>query len=71
MYMCYGEVSPEMTKDDFIYFLRTGDGMVPLPNSIDEADEQLPAAFEVGVLTSSTLLMLEQVITQVGLRHLH
>ncbi|ELU10552.1 hypothetical protein CAPTEDRAFT_221643 [Capitella teleta] len=39
--------------------------MVPLPNSIDEANDQLPAYFEMGLLNDNSLIMLEQIITQV------
>ena len=50
---------------DCIYFLRNTEGMVPLPNTIDEANEVLPSQFEMGILNGHSLVMLEQVMTQV------
>jgi dynein heavy chain len=38
--------------------------MVPLPNSMDEANDQLPGYFEMGLLNDNSLIMLEQIITQ-------
>ena len=65
LHLCCGEVLGEMSNHDCIYFLRLGDGMVPLPNSLEEANEIMPSVLEVGLLNAHTLVMLEQVITQV------
>ena len=39
--------------------------MVPLPNSIEEANQTLPALIEIGVINDNSLCMLEQLILQV------
>jgi len=52
--------------EHFVYFMRTTDGTVPTPNSSQEADEQLQAYFEMGVVTGQSLEMLEQLLTQVN-----
>ena len=56
-----------MSNMDSIYFLRNSPGMVILPNTVEEAQQELPGYFEVGVLTGHSLIMLEQVITQVSM----
>ena len=65
LFMCYGHLPEELMKEDCVYFLRNTPGMVPLPNTIEEANEQLPALFEIGLLNGHSLVMLEQVISQV------
>ena len=67
LYMCYGHLPEELAEKDCVYFLRNTPGMVSLPNSVDEANEDLPALIEMGVLNGHSLVMLEQVITQVGI----
>ena len=64
--MCYQHLPEEVAQYDTIYFLRNTPGMVPLPNTIDEANEMLPNLFETGILNGHTLVMLEQIITQVN-----
>ena len=53
------------THRDCLFLLRNSEGMVPLPNTIEEATETLPSYFETGILNGHSLLMLEQIITQV------
>ena len=53
------------TQGDCLFLLRNSEGMVPLPNTIEEATETLPSYFETGILNGHSLLMLEQIITQV------
>ena len=55
------------TSRDCMYLLRNSDGMVPLPNTVEEANETLPSYFEFGILNGHSLLMLEQIITQVSI----
>ena len=51
-----------------VYFQRTTTGPVPLPSSIDEANEVMPNLFEFGSLNeNATLLMLDQVLQNVYL----
>ena len=51
-----------------IYFQRTTGGPVPLPSSIDEANEVMPNLFEFGSLNeNATLQMLDQVLHNVYL----
>ena len=65
MYMCFNFL-PEGSQDlDSVYFLRTTEGMVPLPNTIGEANATLPGLFEIGLLNGHSLLMLQQVINKV------
>jgi len=68
MFMCYLHLPEEVADQvDCVYFLRNTPGMVPLPNSMEEANETLPAYFEMGTINSnSVLVMLEQIISQVN-----
>ena len=63
--MCYGDLPEEVSDFTSIYFLRNTEGMAPLPNSVEEANVELPKCFEVGILNGHSLNMLEQIITQV------
>lgn len=63
--MCHGHIPEEVAVDDCVYFIRNTPGMVDLPNTIDEAHEILPQFFEYGILNGHSLVMLEQIITQV------
>ncbi|XP_067660223.1 dynein axonemal heavy chain 10-like [Haliotis asinina] len=65
LYMCYQHLPEEVADQDSVYFLRNTTGMVPLPNTLDEANEMLPGYFEFGLLNGHSLVMLEQIITQV------
>lgn len=65
LYMCHGKLADAVFTHDCVYFLRNSEGMVPLPNSMDEAEVELPAYFEMGILNNNSLIMLEQIITQV------
>ncbi|XP_071826175.1 dynein axonemal heavy chain 10-like isoform X2 [Apostichopus japonicus] len=67
LYMCHGHIPEEVAVDDCVYFIRNTPGMVDLPNTIDEAHEILPQFFEYGILNGHSLVMLEQIITQVYL----
>ena len=48
-----------------IYFLRNTSGMVPVPNTLDEAETTLPEYFDYGILNAHPLYMLNQVLTKV------
>ena len=63
---CVGEFPADLDPlpDHFVYFMRSTDGLVPTPNSLSEAEEQLQAHFETGVVTGHSLEMLEQLLTQ-------
>ncbi|XP_021370512.1 dynein heavy chain 10, axonemal-like isoform X1 [Mizuhopecten yessoensis] len=65
LYMCYQHLPEELADQDCVYFLRNTPGMVFLPNSAEEADETLPSYFEIGILNGHSLVMLEQIISQV------
>ena len=65
MHMAFGHLPESVMDYESIYFLRNSTGMVPLPNSIEDAEAMLPNQFEMGVLNGHSLVMLEQVITQV------
>jgi len=54
--------------DHFVYFVRTTDDPVPIPNSSAEASEQLQEYFEIGVVAGHSLEMLEQLLNQVAER---
>jgi len=66
MYMCFNFLPEEARDLDSVYFLRTTEGMVPLPNTISEAEMTLPGLFEMGLLNGHSLLMLQQVINKVN-----
>ena len=63
--MCFNFLPEEARDLDSVYFLRTTEGMVPLPNTISEANISLPGLFEIGLLNGHSLLMLQQVINKV------
>ena len=65
--MCYQHLPEDVIEENCLYFLRNTPGMVPLPNSIEEANEMLPAYFEFGILNGHSLIMLEQIIGQVSM----
>ncbi|CAH1801914.1 unnamed protein product [Owenia fusiformis] len=65
LYMCFGQLPEQTAESDCVYFLRNSPGMVPLPNTVEEACRELPELIEVGILNGHSLVMLEQVITQV------
>ena len=56
------------SQTNAFYFLRTTTGPVPLPSTIDEANEIMPSLFEFGLLNENdTLLMLDQLLHNVYL----
>jgi len=65
---CVGELPADLDPppENFVYFMRSTDGAVPTPSSSVEADEQLQAYFETGVVVGHSLEMLEQLLTQVN-----
>lgn len=65
LYMCYQHLPEEVADTKSVYFLRNTPGMVPLPNSSEEANSELPGYFEMGILNGHSLVMLEQIISQV------
>lgn len=64
--MCYQHLPEEVADTKSVYFLRNTPGMVPLPNSSEEANSELPGYFEMGILNGHSLVMLEQIISQVN-----
>lgn len=52
--------------NEFIYFMRTSEDMIPLPNTMDEAAAVLPNHVEVGYVNGQCLVSLEMIVTQVG-----
>lgn len=57
-----------MDETNAVYFHRTTAGPVPLPSSLEEANEMMPNLFEFGSLNeNATLLMLDQVLQNVFL----
>jgi len=69
--VCIGEFPADITTvpDQFVYFLRVTEDMVPVPNSSLEAAQQLPQFFEVSVINGHSLDILEQLLSLV--RQLH
>lgn len=64
--MCFNFLPEGCQEYDSVYFLRTSEGMVPLPNTLDEANSTLPGLFEIGLLNGHSLTMLQQLINKVG-----
>ena len=64
---CIGDFPTDVDPppEHFVYFIRVTDDTVPMPNSAAEADDELPAYFDIGVVYGHSLEMLEQLITQV------
>lgn len=67
LHMCYQHLPEEFADHDSMYFIRNTPGMVPLPNSKEEANETMPNYFEMGILNGHSLVMLEHIIAKVGL----
>ena len=65
MYMCYEHLPEDFQDGDAFYFVRNTTGPVPLPSSLDEANQTLPPVFEFGSLNGQSLSMLEQLLTLV------
>ncbi|XP_070572584.1 dynein axonemal heavy chain 10-like isoform X2 [Ptychodera flava] len=65
LHMCHGHLPEEVSEQDCVYFIRNTPGMVELPNTLEEANDMLPKYFEFGILNGHSLVMLEQIITQV------
>ena len=64
--LCIGEIPATASEGKSIYFMkRDSKDPVPIPTSIEEADELLPTLFEVGSLTGNSLTMLEQIVSKV------
>jgi len=67
LYVALNELPMDRMIDEFIYFVRTSEDMIPLPNSLDEAVAALPNHVEIGYVNGRSLLALERLITQVRL----
>ncbi|XP_071945421.1 dynein axonemal heavy chain 10-like [Antedon mediterranea] len=65
LHLSHGHVPDAATEQESVYFLRNTPGMVELPATISEASEMLPMFFEIGVLNGNSLVMMEQIISQV------
>lgn len=65
LHSSYGKLNESILDQTIVYFVRTFSDMVPLPNSLADAETTLPAMFEMGVLNSHALVMLEQILSQV------
>ena len=63
MYVCYEHLPEDFRDGNAFYFVRNTTGPVPLPTSLDEADEMLTPIFEFGSLNGPSLVMLEQLMT--------
>ena len=65
---CIGDFPPDVDPppEQFVYFARVSDSMVPVPNSAAEADDQMPAYFDIGVVSGHSLEMLQLLLTQVN-----
>lgn len=48
-----------------VYFLRNTSGMVPVPNTVEEAELTMSEFFDYGILNAHPLYMLNQVLTKV------
>ena len=63
--MHYHHLPENVIEEDCLYFLRASSGMVPLPNTIQEAEETMSGYLEYGILNGHSLVMLEQIISHV------
>lgn len=63
MCISYEHLPEDFADDSAFYFVRNSSGPIPLPSSIEEAEELLPPLFEFGSLTAQSLLMLEHLLT--------
>lgn len=58
---------PDLSQKLSVFFLRTTPGIVPVPNTLNEARLSLPQYFDFGLLNSHPLFMLSQVLNKVYL----
>ena len=65
--VCVGDfpTGVDPPPEHFVYFTRVTDDVVSIPNSAAEAEDELPAYFDIGVVSGHSLEMLEQLLTQV------
>lgn len=52
-------------EKDFVYFVRSTTGEVPMPNTVEDAEEILPIYFSFGYSNCNTLVMIELLLGQV------
>lgn len=65
MYVCYEHLPDDFADENAFYFVRNTTGPVPLPSTLDEAEEILPPLFEFGSHNAASLQMLEQLLALV------
>ncbi|CAH3028713.1 unnamed protein product, partial [Porites evermanni] len=65
MYVCYEHLPEDFADENAFYFVRNTTGPVPLPSTLDEAEEILPPLFEFGSHNGASLQMLEQLLALV------
>ncbi|XP_076804944.1 dynein axonemal heavy chain 10-like [Clavelina lepadiformis] len=65
LFVCQDHLPEEQLDQQCVYFLRNLSGVIPVPNDIEEANSTLSLYVETGILNSTSLVMLEQLITQV------
>lgn len=65
MYVCYEHLPEEFADENAFYFVRNTTGPVPLPSTLEEAEEILPPLFEFGSHNGPSLQMLEHLLTLV------
>lgn len=65
MSVCYEHLPEDFADENAFYFLRNTTGPIPLPSTLDEAEEILPPLFEFGSQNGPSLQMLEHLLTLV------
>lgn len=65
MYVCHEHLPEEFADENAFYFLRNTTGPVPLPSTLEEAEEILPPLFQFGSHYGPSLQMLEHLLTLV------
>ena len=65
MYVCYEHLPEDFADENAFYFVRNTTGPIPLPSTLEEAEEILPPLFEFGSHNGPSLQMLEHLLTLV------
>lgn len=65
LYMYQQHLPLDIMEKDFVYFVRSTTGEVPMPNTVEDAEEILPIYFSFGYSNCNTLVMIELLLGQV------
>ena len=65
LHVCNNEFLQSTSLEEFIYFIRSTEGMIPVLNSLEEVNSEMPKHCEIGFINGPPLVQLEQLLTKV------